>query len=163
MSLEINEYPEGNHYFKRHLIQGGNCANVILQRGASFFDAEFWLWMQATIRGTVGSILPPKLELGGQRRNLLLIHFTGYSVAGIPSGGSSSGSAEALAAAGAVAQGFLPDVGGILRVPARAFFLIDCMPIRYKAGTDYDASSSEVTIDELELSVDRFEVASITG
>lgn len=44
-----------------------------------------------------------------------------------------------------------------LKVPARAFLLRNCIPTRYKAGTDYDASTSQVSIAELEVNVESFE------
>ena len=37
------------------------------------------------------------------------------------------------------------------RVPGRAWICHDCLPTRYKAGSDFDASSSDVSIQELEV------------
>ena len=42
-------------------------------------------------------------------------------------------------------------------VPARAFVLHGCVPVRYKTGTDFDASSGQVSIMELELAVESME------
>jgi hypothetical protein len=52
---------------------------------------------------------------------------------------------------------FLPPGGRtqpFFRLPAKAWILRGCIPVRYKAGTDFDASSSDVSIQELELAVD---------
>ena len=36
-------------------------------------------------------------------------------------------------------------------MPARAFLLKDCIPTRYKMGSDFDATSGQVSIAELEI------------
>ena len=66
-------------------------------------------------------------------RNLLLLHFTsiGATDSDIP--------VDAWEAAA-----FLP---------GKAYLLWDCIPTRYKAGSDFDAMSGEVSIAELELAV----------
>lgn len=158
VSLETEEFAEGNYWFKRHLISGGSIGNITLMRGATFYDAEFWTWMSASIRGQVGGLLPPfGPGMEGKRRNLLLIQYTGYSVRGIADAGSAIDSAASAAA------GFLPNVTGALALPARAWLLLGCLPVRYKASTDFDASSGEVSVMELELSIDRLEEFSVTG
>lgn len=153
-TVEVEELAEGTHPFKRHLISGGSVGPITLSRGASFYDAEFWRWIVATVKGSPGG---PLGSMSGKRRNLLLIQFTGYSAMAAKNAG------PALQAAAAVARGFLPDVGGILRVPARAWLMMDCLPIRYKTGSDFDATSNEVSVMELELHPDRIEEFSITG
>jgi hypothetical protein len=40
------------------------------------------------------------------------------------------------------------------RVPARAFLLHNCIPVRYKPGSDFDASNSGVSLMELEVAVE---------
>jgi len=154
VQLEVEELAEGTHPFKRHLISGGSVSSITLTRGASFYDSEFWRWIVATVKGSPGG---PFGSMSGKRRNLLLIQFTGYSATAIGEAGAE------LQAVAQVARGFLPDVGGILRVPARAWLLMDCLPIRYKSGSDFDASSSEISLMELELHPDRIEEFSITG
>jgi hypothetical protein len=63
---------------------------------------------------------------------------------------------------------FFPGAGGnslplthAVRMPARAWLLKGCLPKRYKAGTDFEASSGEVSIMELEVEVERFEEYSL--
>jgi len=48
------------------------------------------------------------------------------------------------------------------RVPARAWKLVGCIPIRYKSGGDFDATSSEVSIMELDIDVDYFDEISLS-
>ncbi len=45
----------------------------------------------------------------------------------------------------------LAEGGTSVRVPARAFLLENCIPTRYKMGSDFDASSGQVSIAELEV------------
>lgn len=42
----------------------------------------------------------------------------------------------------------------VARIPARAWLLKGCIPVRYKAGSDFDGASSEISIMEIEMSVD---------
>lgn len=53
--------------------------------------------------------------------------------------------------------------GGYVKVPARAFLLHKCIPVRYKTGSDFDASSSEISIQELDLDVERVEEISLAA
>jgi len=144
ISLETEEFDEGNFFFKRHLISGGEVSPITLMRGATFYDSEFWLWITAAIQGQQGKVLPPQMV--GGRRNLLLIHFTGVNVA------------EAPGQLGVVADLFTGFQEGVAAyVPAKAWLLMDCLPTRYKVGQDFDATDSEITLMELEISPDRIE------
>jgi phage tail-like protein len=158
ITLETEEYNEGNHWTKRHLPTTASVGNITLSRGCSFYDAEFWVWMSATIRGQQGGVLPPTgPALSGHRRNLLLIQYTGYSMRAAGNLG------PAVDAAVSAAAGFMPSPNAVLGVPARAWFLMECMPVRYKAASDFEASSSDVSVAELEISVDRWEEVGVAA
>lgn len=47
------------------------------------------------------------------------------------------------------------------RLPARAFVLHGCIPTRYKTSSDFDASSGEISIQELDLEVEMIEEISL--
>ena len=49
------------------------------------------------------------------------------------------------------------------QVPARAFVLRGCVPTRYKTGSDFDASSGNISIQELEIAVESFEEISLAA
>lgn len=114
------------------------------------------------------------------RRNMLLIHFFARSPVGVFGNntanqvstgvvgtaalagvglsldaitGAGVGDTALLGAGQAADQvwGYTGLSSGVVRVPARVFLLKDCVPIRYKSGSDFDASSSEVSIQELEI------------
>jgi hypothetical protein len=120
------------------------------------------------------------------RRTLLLIHFFRHSVlpqaltAGVTGavGASVSGILSGIEGGGVGRAGCwgctaVGSVAGALWVPwrgkarlyrwelrfdcLRAWLLQGCLPTRYKAGTDFDATSADVSIMELELSVESFQ------
>jgi hypothetical protein len=47
------------------------------------------------------------------------------------------------------------------RLPARAFLLKGCVPVRYKSGSDLDAQSGAVMVSELEIAVEIIEEISL--
>lgn len=152
ITLETQEVEEGNFYFKRHVISGGSVGNITLQRGVSFYDSEFWSWISSTIKGEVPKAIPP--VLGGKRRNLLLIQYTGYQV----------GFAEGAAGAGLDILGtLLSGFPGSRKIPGKAWMLMQCLPIRYKVSGDLDATSSDISLSELELSPERIEEFGISA
>lgn len=125
------------------------------------------------------------------RRNLMLIHFFnralvgrtdkgfeaagalalgGLLAAGVAAGGGGgglnlAGAATTGAAVGALAAGLgaagMAPFQFAARVPARLFILYNCIPKRYKAGSDFEATSSDISIQELELEMEGFEQVSI--
>lgn len=55
-----------------------------------------------------------------------------------------------------------PNTLGI-KVPARAFLLQNCIPVRYKSGSDFDAGSGDVSIQELDIAVEMMEEISLAA
>jgi hypothetical protein len=85
--------------------------------------------------------------------------------AGFAEGGAASGVASLAASGASFGVGKLlndtPEFA--LRVPAKAWLLQGCLPQRYKVASDFDASSSSISIQDLEISVEFFEEISLTG
>lgn len=48
-----------------------------------------------------------------------------------------------------------------IKVPARAFLLKNCVPTRYKSGSDFDATSGQVSIQELDIQPELIEEISL--
>lgn len=136
--------------------------------------------------GTLGKIL--STITGGAsvspRRNLLIVQFTNINIGNI----NNSKIAKGIAVAGAVAVGALSSlafgggIGGIAgsvagaagaamvglgpfqfatRIPARAWLLHNCLPTRYKAGSDFDASTASISLQELEVQPEHIEEFSL--
>jgi hypothetical protein len=81
-------------------------------------------------------------------------------------GGGAAGVAGAAAGAGVAGALGAGNVGfGLVeftpRFPAKAWMLYGCIPTRYKVGGDFDASSSDVSIQELEIEYDYFDEISL--
>ena len=160
ISLETEDFAEGNYYFKRHLISGGEISNITLQRGASFYDAEFWNWITAAVKGEIASLIPPRM--GGHRRNLLLVQYTGYSLSSLGNAADESTDGGAMLSGIAdLAEVF--NFGQAAWIPARAWMLFGCLPNRYKVAGDFDATAGEVSIMELDLCIDRMEEFAMTA
>lgn len=155
ITLEMQELVEGNAYFKRHLIAGGSLNNLTLQRGATFYDAEFWNWISAAVKGDIASLIPPRM--GGHRRNLLLIQHTNISI----NHAQSEANIESITALADALVGF--GAGNAANLPARAWMLFGCLPVRYKVAGDFDATSGGVSVMELELCMDRMEEFAMTA
>lgn len=115
--------------------------------------------------------------LGGPtpRRNLLLVHFFRnfpLPLGPIPSdagrvAASVIGAGVTAAVAGAAggpqtsllaAASF---VDAVPKLPARAWFLNGCLPTRYKAGSDFDAASGQISLMELDVAVESMEEISL--
>lgn len=190
ITLDMTDINEGNSLFPKKVIKKGEIASVVLQRGASLIDSDFYRWIMVALKGNPFAFSGRRpIQLGGPtpRRDLLLIHFLRHSplprIATVAaatatlggfiaaSGGGGEGTIAGLvtgAAGGALTalRDVVPELGALplnqaVRMPARAWVLKGCLPKRYKAGTDFEASSGEVSIMELEVEVERFEEYSL--
>lgn len=149
ISVEAKNIQPGNWQYKHRVVKSADVGSITLSRGTRFYDSDMYNWINAAIRGK-----------DPVRRNLFMVHFLGLrdgSGAVQTLGGAALGAAAGLTTgglAGAAAGG----VGGAIighfidnRIPGRAWVLHDCVPIRYKAGSDFDATSGSVSIQELEV------------
>ena len=93
--------------------------------------------------------------LSGKRRDLVLILFSDVRVGSADVPDWLAGIVEALSFGSLGA-----DIAGGY-VPARVWFLQGCLPVRYKPASDFDAGSSEVLLEELELKLTAFEELSV--
>ena len=122
-TAEMVEIKEMNSMYKWYGYGGGSASPITLTRGVRGYDSSMWDWMQLAIRGNDMT-----------NRHLVLVQFTGIAA---PLGDPGDLPLDAW-----VARPFLP---------GKAWLLWDCLPTRYKAASDFDASGSEVSIAELEV------------
>jgi hypothetical protein len=124
-NVELKEVQPGNWEFKRRAVKTADVSPITMTRGARFYDSDFYLWLTDAIRGT-----------NSYRRNIALVHFLPWRPAAPQGVGDTEESAvESLTT----------------RVPGRAWMLYDCLPVRYKAGSDFDSTSSAVSIVEMTI------------
>jgi phage tail-like protein len=188
LQLETQSISPANNLFGKQSIKKGSVSSITLQRGARFFDSDFWNWTMAALTGdTATQTMNFRSGVGAQglgsvggptpRRDLLLVHFfrnfpiplgpvptdEGRIAASVAAGaaqvglaGAFGGARTALFAAGAFVE-------GVPKLPARAWLLSGCLPTRYKPGSDFDATSGQVSMMELEVAPERMEEISLAA
>lgn len=179
LTIDVQEIAEGNWFFKRKILKRtADIGNITLQRGVTFYDTDFYSWIINALAGeqlisATSSLASPggiakafgRTSVFNPRRNLLLLHFFSRNVLSGPVdailnlGASALGlGAGAATGAGQAIFGTLDTTNNVNKlIPARAFMLKGCLPIRYKTGTDFDATSAQVSIQELEIAVEQME------
>lgn len=183
ITIDVQDITEGNWFFKRKVLKRtADVGNITLQRGVTFHDTDFYSWIMNALAGenlissastnAIGRLFGRKAPFN-PRRNLLLLHFFAHNplqgllgMAGsVPIvGGAIQGIQAGLQGAGALADSLIPNLGPLdsitnvaKLIPARAFTLSGCIPMRYKTGSDFEGSSAQVSIQELELAVESME------
>jgi hypothetical protein len=103
---------------------------ITLTRGVTPYDSSFYRWIRRTTEGSDRIY-----------RNFLLLHFSSI---GVDSGG------EPLALS-SVVEGV--GIGNLetLRGFGKGYILWDCLPTRYKAGSDLEGNSGDVSLAELDI------------
>ena len=111
---------------------GYEVGTITLTRGVRFFDSTFMTWFITSMSG-----------MDRPNRDFILVHMLFNtnldSVSKNPHVDNPMGSLN-----------FLGDVE-TLRTAGKGYLLKDCVPVRYKAGTDFDGSSSEVSVAEIDM------------
>lgn len=186
---ETKEITEGNWYFKKKVIKGAEVTPMLMERGVTWYDSDFWRWMLAALSGDLSNsklgIGPVSLKIGGltPRRTMLLVQFMTRLPIKLPDGSDiliqtalkAAGTALAGGSgldvlAGAAQAALLSTVGHFLgpfeftaRLPAKAWLLHGCIPTRYKVGSDFDASSSALSVQQCEMTVEMMEEISLVA
>ena len=149
ITLDAKEVKEGSYEYKKSVVHGATVSPIVLHQGAQMFNSDFYDWVKTAVKGT-----------RSYRRNLMLIHFTEVSpFAGGNVGLGSSSGFGLQGLAGGLINSVLPLNELISRVPGRAWMLNGCVPTHYKAGSDFDPLSADISIMELTLqpqSIDEF-------
>lgn len=121
-SAATDEINIGNSSHPYKYITHWTYGTLTLSHGSTLNNTDFNDWVDGVIKGS------------GERRNFLLVHFTRSSF--FPGIGSIGG---------------LDTVAKIFTVPAKAWQLLGCLPTRYKVASDFEALSSDVSIQELDI------------
>lgn len=186
LTLDVQDIVQGNSLFQKHTVKKGNVSSITLTRGARFFDSDFWNWTMAALTGdTATQALNFKSgvgpygvgSIGGPtpRRTLLLVHFfrnfplplgpVPTDAARVAATVTAGAATAAVAAAFGGARTALFAVGAFVdsvpKLPAKAWLLGGCIPTRYKPGSDFDASSGQISMQELEVAVESLEEISL--
>lgn len=130
-SHDAVEYREGHFIYTQKFVGLPTISEVSLSRGVALQDGTFWAWMKDVIEGNAE-----------YRADMSIYHFHRDSKAetstipGAPNTKQSVGGTK----------GYIEYKCG------------ECFPIRHKVSSDLDATASEVSIQELDLAIEHFDV-----
>lgn len=127
-TVEAVEYKEGTYIYTRKQPGNTTFSDLTLSRGVAITDSAFWTWIKTVIEGA-----------GEYRQDIRIKHYHRE---------------EALPGSG--------DVGvNLTAIPtsveaARTYEIFNAFPARHKVAGDLDATASEISIMELDLSYEYF-------
>lgn len=147
ISVDYESIQEGNWEFSRKVIKSAEVDEITFTRGVYILDSDFWRWIVNAITGYNGGKVGKYFKYN-IRRDILLVQFTNKNW------GSNEVSNFGVA-------GFNLRTLGLARVPGKGWVLKNCIPVGYRASSDFDANSDEISISELTIAFEYFEEWSI--
>lgn len=132
-TVEAVEYKEGTMIYTRKQPGNVTLADISMSRGVARRDSSFWSWVRKTIEGS-----------GEYRVDLHIEH---YHRVGSLTREDSDGTNPNLVKMSSEA-----------RSPARVYKIFNVFPVRHKVAADLDATASEISIMELDVSYESFEI-----
>ena len=130
-SHDAVEYREGTYIYTRKYPGIPSVSDITLSRGVAHKDGSFWTWMKDVIEGNAE-----------YRGNLDIFHLHRDARPATTTPGSTTFNPPEDATEG----GFI------------AYKCQEALPIRMKVGSDLDATASEVSIQELDIAIESFDV-----
>ena len=130
VTLDVVEYREGHYIYTRKQPGIPTMDDITLSRGVTKTDTGFFRWIKATIEGN------------GEYRVDLDIHHMPRDTALRPEVVPGTGTSEFLD----------PDAIG------RRYQIFDAFPTTHKVAADLDATASEISVMELGISYERFDI-----
>jgi phage tail-like protein len=133
-TVEAVEYKEGTFVYTRKFPGNTTMSDISLMRGVARLDSSFWHWLRIVIEGS-----------GDYRQNVLIEHHHRDTFLSRPRFEASTGNDNQTS----ITKDSLA---------ARTYHVHEAFPIRHKVSGDLDATASEISIMELDLSYEHFEV-----
>ena len=130
-TVEAVEYREGLYNFPRKFPGNTTVSDVTMQKGVARGDGTFWLWLKLVISGN-----------GEYRADVTINHFDRSVLNSSLPSYSAVNAARTATAPGA----------------ARQYVLYEAFPIRHKVAADLDASTSDISIMELDIAYEYFDI-----
>lgn len=126
VGIDLEDVKEGTYEFPRKVNKGrASISTITLRQGLQFINSDLWDWMRKSLTGNVG------------RRSLLLVHFS-----------------RVAATKDLSFTKFGQQVDIALRVPGKAWYLVNCIPSRLKLASDMDALDTGISVSELDLDME---------
>lgn len=130
-TVEVVEYKEGTFIYTRKQPGNTTVADISMSRGVCRGDSSFWDWLRRVIEGS-----------GEYRSDLQIKHFHRDNAL----------NREYPGAGTANKTGLFTDS------PARTYHVKEAFPSRHKVAGDFDATASEISIMEMDVAFEHFEV-----
>lgn len=134
LSSETVEYKEGQFIYPRKYPGNPSVSDITMSRGVARQDGSFWIWMQGAVEG--GDLA----ATGTYREDVRIDHYHRDK---------------------AFAGGPNIQVWAIDAKPARMYTCREAFPIRHKVSSDLDATASEISIMELDVAMEYFQVEEV--
>ena len=139
ITLEVESFRQLCSMYQTHVVSAASVGPISLSRGVLSVDSTLYRWINRSIMGS-----------DRVHRDLCLLHAS--SMAPLHNIGSEYKEGDGITPANnSVKLGADAGAYGMFRALGKGFILHNCVPTRYKAGTDLDATSGEVSIAELEI------------
>lgn len=155
LTAKVEDIEQAGALTKTPVITGHDVGRITASRGTTIYESDLERWFARAQHGR-----------GAPRRTLLLIQFSeiGGSInsvqgaigtAGLAALGTaaslSTGNFTGLGALAATSASMIALGGGTVRLPAKAWILRGCVPTLFVPATDFDAKSSEISIEQIEI------------
>jgi phage tail-like protein len=136
VSVAAVSYREGQYIYTRKQPGGiPEMTDVQLSRGVALFYSDLWQWLRYIIEGA-----------GDYRANVTIKHFPREA---LPNASANKNVRENPNSAQTLNIG---------RGTYRAYYLFESFPVQHKVASDLDSGSSEISIQNLTLTYESFEV-----
>lgn len=127
-TVEAVEYKEGTYIYTRKQPGNTTFGDISMSRGVAKTDTAFWTWIKTVIEGA-----------GEYRQDVRIKHY--HREEALPGSGDVNVNLTAIPTS----------------VPAaRTYEVYNAFPARHKVGGDLDATASEISIMEMDLAYEHF-------
>jgi phage tail-like protein len=130
-TVEAVEYKEGTMIYTQKYPGNPSMSDLTFSRGVARRDSTFWDWLRRVIEGS-----------GEYRATVNVMHY--HRDTALPRPFPATGELNAT------------DINK--DSPARTYIVYEAFPIRHKVAADMDATASEISVMELDISYEHFEV-----
>jgi phage tail-like protein len=131
-TVEAVEYKEGNTVYTKKYPGNPSMSDITMSRGVTRGDSSFWEWLRVVMEGS-----------GEYRADLDIRHFH----------------RDTSLVRTQPASGDQPNLTNIdVTTPGRVYHVREAFPTRHKVAADLDATASEVSIMEMDIAYETFEV-----
>ena len=136
-TTEAVEYREGHFNYPQKYPGNTTVSDITLQKGVAQSNSNFWNWLRVVVEGS-----------GEYRTTLIIKHFNrSVLTRPVPTTQASVGPGMPYSAA-----------AGVDAQPSRTYNLYEAFPIRAKVAGDLDATSSDISVMEMDVAFEYFDV-----